>query len=170
VSDGIRFDTNLPSIEARLEKLVAAVTDLRPFWPLVVPLYVRWMGQQFDSAGHFFGDGWEPLSADYAAWKSVHYPGRGILMAEGELRRAAQTPRREATPTMLTLSVEPFTKRKGRSRGRTIDPSWFQGGTNRMPARPLLPITGELTPTAAAEVGKAAEFYLADTARRLRLV
>jgi hypothetical protein len=56
------------------------------------------MGKQFDSEGDFFGEQWAPLSEPYATWKMQHYPGKGILSAEGDLRRAATTPERIARP------------------------------------------------------------------------
>lgn len=169
--EGINIEGGgLASIEERLEKLVEACLDLRPFWPLVIPLYTRWMGEQFDSGGDFFGEHWQPLTPDYAAWKSEHYPGRGLLMAEGDLRHAAQSPAREPLPHMLILRIEPFVKARGPGAGRNIDPAWFQGGTDRMPARPLLPMFGELPATAQGEIGAAAEMYVQDTARRLGLV
>lgn len=170
MADGIDIDAEgIGELEAKLEKLAELMLDLRPFWPLVVPLYTRWVGAQFDSGGSYFGEAWQELSPAYAAWKTVNYPGRGILMAEGDLRHAAQTPRREATPHMLVLTIEPFTKARGPGAGREIDPDWFQSGTDRMPARPLLPLAGELAPTQGAEIAEAAELYVADTARRLGL-
>lgn len=166
VSDG----GSLASLEERLEKLVAACLDLRPFWPMVIPLYVRWMGQQFDTGGEFFGEQWAELTPDYAAWKSEHYPTRGILMAGGDLRHAAQNPTRLALPNSLTLTIEPFVKARDPGKGRNIDPAWFQDGTERMVARPLMPIHDELPESAQQEVAGAAEVYIQDTARRLGLL
>lgn len=155
-------------IEARIEKLVELCADLRLFWPLVVPLYVGWMGSQFDSEGSFFGEQWAPLSDDYAAWKTVNYPTRGILTAEGDLRSAAQSPARFPTATSLTLRIESFEKARGPGKGRTIEPEWFQDGTNNMPARPLLP-DGPIPAAADVELSNAAEFYVTDMVRRLGL-
>lgn len=186
MDEGLTLDWDgLTGVEERLAKLVEALIDLRPFWPMVVPLYNRWMKEQFDTEGDFFGDHWQELSPGYAAWKSVHYPTKGLLMAEGDLRKAATTPTRDAQPHMLTLTIEPYEKttrvdafnvksrqrsRKRRGTGATIDPAWFQTGTDRTPARPLLPITGELPALAQGEIGDAAEAYLHDTARRLGLL
>lgn len=185
MDEGTHFDWDGLGLEERLDRFVAAVTDLRPFWPMVVPLFNRWMKEQFETEGAFFGDHWQELSPSYAAWKSVHYPTKGILMAEGDLRKAATTPSRDAQPHMLTLTIEPYektvrvdamsvkTRRRSRARrgtGAEIDPGWFQDGTQRMPARPLLPIHGELPAHAQGEIGDAAEHYLRDTAERLGLV
>lgn len=101
--------------------------DLRPFWPLVVPAFIRWMGQQFESEGGWGGESWAALSPAYAAWKATHYPGKSILYAEGDMRKAASKPQREATPNTLTLTI--------------VDPKieFHQGGTDKMPARPVIP-------------------------------
>jgi len=41
--------------------------------------------QAFQSEGAIFG-GWAPLSPRYEAWKSRHFPGRGILERTGKMR------------------------------------------------------------------------------------
>lgn len=169
--DGLNIDGGgLSRIEERLTKLVEACLDLRPFWPMVIPLYGRWMGAQFDTEGDFFGEHWQELSPDYAAWKATNYPSKGLLVAEGDLRHAAQSPAREALPHMLILTIEPFVKARGPGQGRNIDPAWFQDGTTTMPARPLLPIHGELPAETQAEIAGVAEEYVRGTARRLGLV
>lgn len=167
--DEIRIDGGggLSETEERLAKLAALVDDLRLFWPLVVPLYVRWMGEQFDQEGGFWTEHWQELSPDYLAWKTEHYPGKGILTAEGDLRHAAQSPTRKALPHELFLTVEPFVKARGPSKGRRIDPDWFQSGTNTMPARPLIP---EILPGGLqVEVDAVADEYIQDACRRLGL-
>jgi hypothetical protein len=168
--------------DAALRKLVELILDLRPFWPLVVPLFVGWMGKQFESEGEFFGEQWRELSEPYATWKMTHYPGKGLLSAEGDLRRAATTPQRIARPESLVLRIRPYQKttrsteltasgRTSRARigtGHTMDPDWFQSGTDRMPARPLL---GDvLPPEASAELREAAERYIDENARKLGLL
>jgi hypothetical protein len=170
VPDGLHFDTSgFTELDAKIARLIELVRDLRPFWPLIIPLYVEWEGQQFDSGGEFWGDPWAELTPDYAAWKTEHYPGRGILMAEGDLRHAAQSPRRVATATTLLLTIEPFQKQRGPGAGRRIDPSWFQEGTDTMVARPLLPTSGLLTAAAEAEISEAANRYFQEMMRRVGL-
>lgn len=164
---------------AALARLAELVADLRPFWPLVVPLFIGWMGRQFDSEGDYFGSHWQPLTQNYAAWKMQHYPDKGILSAEGDLRKAATSPTREPLPQSLVLRITPYEKTEhasGRRRGggkrigtgKMIDPSWFQEGTDRMVARPLL---AELLPAdAQAELTEAADFYIRENARKLGLL
>jgi hypothetical protein len=69
--------------------------------------------------------------AAYAAEKARTHPGRTILIREGNLRRAASEPRREATPRTLTLWIDDENVA-----------GYHQDGTDRMPARPLIPENG----------------------------
>jgi hypothetical protein len=153
-------DTDLTADEERLEALVDLMLDLRPFWPRVVPLFVGWMGRQFASEGTYFNTPWAPLSADYAAWKSVRYPGKGILVAEGDLRRGASFPERDAKPQSLTLKVTwPKTIEPG---DRPFDPNWHHLGRGNVPARPLL--SDDLPLDAQAELDKAFDEYVEEMA------
>lgn len=141
--------------ERSLRGFAATMLDLRPFWPLVVPLFIRWMAEQFESEGEWGGEGWAPLTADYAAYKATKYPGKSILIASGQLRGAASRPTRLATPSSLTLTIE----------DRTID--YHQDGTDKMPARPVIP--DALPASAEAELELAAEAYIAEMAHRFGL-
>jgi hypothetical protein len=130
-----------------LSRLAASMLDLRSFWPLVIPIFIGWMREQFETEGDFFGDPWAPLSPRYAAWKEQHYPGKGILIAEGDLRRAASSPRRTVGPLFLELEI--------------VDPKvrFHQEGTSKMPARPLVP-EGVLPAAQQAELDSAFEVYV----------
>lgn len=139
----------------RLAQFELFLEDLRPFWPLLVPVFIGWMRDQFSSEGGWGGQQWAPLSPAYAVEKARTHPGRSILIREGDLRRAASEPRREATPRTLTLWID--------------DPKvdYHQEGTERMPARPLIP---EPLPAAAVrDVDRAAEEYVSTLIRRLQL-
>jgi hypothetical protein len=141
--------------ERGLVRMVALLTDLRPFWPRLVPLFVTWMREQFGSEGDWGGEHWAPLTPAYAARKARLYPGKGILYATGDLRRHASLPRRVATPTSLRLIID--------------DPvaSYHQEGTDRMPQRKIIP--DELPTPAQAEVQTTAEEWIAEMATRLGL-
>lgn len=168
--------------DAALQKLIELVVDLRPFWPLTVPIFVGWIGRQFDTEGEYFGQQWAPLSDAYNSWKMRHYPDKGILSAEGDLRRAATHPKRTVTAETIVLRIVPYEKterssdltpkgarsRKRAGLGKTMDPDWFQSGTSRMPARPLLADT--LPPEAETELRDAAEGYLHESAMKLGLL
>ncbi len=141
--------------ERRLGQLAVLLRDLRSFWPKVVPLFVGWMREQFGSEGAWGGAPWAPLSPGYALWKAGRYPGRGILYATGQLRRAASSPQRTATADSLTL--------------RIVDAKagWHQDGTTKMPARPIVP--SSLPITARIQLDRAADNYVDDLVRRLGL-
>jgi hypothetical protein len=73
--------------------------------------------------------------------EGAHYPGKGILVATGDMKRAASAPRACVTPTSLTLTID--------------DPKlqYHQDGTDRMPARPLV-FGDPLPPEARAELDR----------------
>jgi hypothetical protein len=116
-----------------LSRFTLMISDLRPFWPLVVPLFIGWMREQFETEGEFAGQHWAALSESYAEQKARKYPGKGILVAEGDLRQAASRPKRLATGSTLELTVD-----WAGQKGKEVDLGWLQEGTARMPARPLL--------------------------------
>lgn len=154
----------------RIELLLS---DLRPFWPLVVPIVTGWWRMQFETEGGFAGRPWASLSPGYAAWKSYHFGGRKILYGPdhiigdrrlsalrehpdykgGALKRAAASPTVVRTPHTLTMVIN--------------DPKieFHQEGTPTMPARPL--VFGDPLPAAAvAEIDAAADRYVGDFLRR----
>lgn len=138
----------------RMRQLQLVLSDFRPFWPMLVPMFVRWMGQQFASEGAFLnGARWVPLSPTYAAYKAVRYPGRSILYAEGDMRRAASMPQRvENTPTRFTLRIQ--------------DPKiGFHQAGDGVPVRKVLP--ARLPRHALDEVHDLADDYVSDVIRRL---
>lgn len=139
----------------KLAQLELFLEDLRPFWPLLVPVFIGWMRSQFESEGVWGGQQWAPLSPAYAIEKARTHPGRTILIRDGAMRRAASQPRREATPRTLVLWID--------------DPKapYHEEGTDRMPARPLIP---EPLPTSALrDVDLAAGEYVSTLIRRLQL-
>lgn len=147
--------TGFDDLDKRLRGFAATMVDLRPFWPVVVPVFIRWMREQFQTEGAWGGQKWASLSPDYAAAKAVLYPGRGILIAEGDMRRAASSPSRTATPSSLTLEIS--------------DPKieFHQDGTPNMPARPVVPFI--LPAEAIREVQSLADAYVAESLSRFGL-
>lgn len=141
--------------DRKAKQLQLFFEDLRTFWPLLVPVFIGWMGAQFSTEGGFGGQAWAPLSPQYAAWKSTHYPGRTILIRDGALRRAASEPRREATPRTLTLWIDDDVA------------GYHQDGTDRMPARPLIP--EPLPQSAIRDIDDAAHEYVSTLVRNLGL-
>lgn len=164
----------LAESERAFALLLAGLTDLRPFWPLVVPTFIRWMRQQFDSEGDWGGEHWAPLSPDYLARKMQLYPGKPILQATGELRRAASTPRRRATGQFLELIIDDFGPHGGSSPRAVAPYHQFGGGSSeiggeegRPPRRELIPDV--LPAEAIADLDVLAEKYVRDLARRVGL-
>ena len=45
----------------------------------------------FETRGGAIGEQWEALDPEYQRWKSMHYPGKGILEASGAMRRSFET-------------------------------------------------------------------------------
>lgn len=161
--------------ERALALLLAGLTDLRPFWPLLVPTFIRWMAEQFDTEGDWGGEHWAPLSENYLSWKAQHYPGRPILQATSDLRQAASRPRRHATPEFFELIIDDSSYTHGRGTPRSVGPyHQFGGGSieiggqeGRPPRRPLIP---EILPVEAqADIDRLAEGYVTDLARRVGL-
>lgn len=161
--------------ERALALLLAGLTDLRPFWPLVVPTFIRWMREQFDTEGDWGGEHWAPLSPDYLARKMQKYPGKPILQATGDLRQAASRPRRRVTPQFLELIVDDSGYMHGGKAPRSVAPyHQFGGGSaeiggqeGRPPRRQIIP--DELPLTARADLDLLAETYVRDLARRVGL-
>ncbi len=138
----------------QLKLFETLLSDLRPFWPLVVTLQRDWWRRQFNTEGRFAGDGWAPLSPAYAILKARRFPGKPILQATGTMRRAADNPERSVTPHTLTLTID--------------DPKlqYHQEGTPNMPARPL--VFGDPLPgLAQVELEQAAESYVNEMWARL---
>lgn len=82
-------------------------------------------GQVFASEGGAIGQRWAKLSPVYASWKGKHYPGRGILIATGEMQQSFES---HATPISVEIS------------NSSNHFKYNQLGTRRMPARPMLTI------------------------------
>jgi len=154
------LDYDDETVQRRLTWIVAQLRDLRPFWPKVVSLAIGWWGRQFETEGGYAGRPWSPLSPSYAAWKAANYPGRGLLVLERDLRQAASRPERRATPTTLTLEI-PWARLKGKD----VDLSWHQLGTERMPPRPLI-FGDPLPPIARLDLDRVMDEYLDELVAR----
>lgn len=155
---GIRVD-GIEEEQARLDALATMLLDLRPFWPTLTSLFVSWMGRQFESEGAYLTDPWQPLSPDYAARKAVTHPGKGILVADGDLKRGATTPQRDAGPRSITFIIN-WVKQ-----GERLDPKWHHLGQGNNPRRPLL---GAVLPDEAQmEFDTALDDYAEDMLQRL---
>lgn len=154
----IRVTVDDAEARRRTQIIATALNDLRPFWPITVRLVRGWWKHQFETEGAFAGSPWPPLSPAYAAMKARRHPGRGILHATGQMRRAADKPTRYATPHSLTLVIDD----SGPEHGPVLQ--YHQAGDG-VPHRPL--VFGDPLPARArAELEDAARGYLEDILRR----
>lgn len=150
----IQINVDAGDSERMLRKAAHIMTDLRGFWPLVVPIFIGWMRRQFDTEGAYASHGWARLSPEYAAWKALTYPGKGILQATGQLRQAASRPRRTVTPQRLVLTIDDSGPRHQSVVG------FHQEGTDRMPKRPLVFGDEDMPADARDELERAAVLYV----------
>lgn len=141
-----------PAVRRALRGIQADLADLRPFWSRMRPIFGSWMREQFRSEGAWGGSRWRPLTDSYAAWKARRYPGRGILVATGGLRRASEGASMRATASHVAFTIN-----------HPVAP-FHQFGTSRMTDRPIIP--DRLPAQAQAEIKAALADYAADVLRR----
>lgn len=149
----IRIKIDSADAERDLQRLALFLSDLRSLWPKVVPLFVGWMRQQFETEGAFGGAPWAPLAFSTTQRKAGLGLRPQILQATGAMKDAASRPSRRVTARSLTLTI--------------TDPKlqYHQSGTPNMPARPLVFET--LPIGAQRELEGAATEYVEDLLRRL---
>ena len=148
----IRVRVDSDDAERRIRQLALGLSDLRSFWPKVVPLAIGWFREQFESEGRFGSDGWAALAPSTVLYKSLAGLRPQILQATGAMKQAASSPSRQVTARSLTLTID--------------DPKigWHQQGTSTMPARPV--IFSDLPGQAERELREAATEYVEDLLRR----
>jgi phage gpG-like protein len=61
------------------------------FKQAVTTLKDLFSNEVFSSKGGAIGENWPPLDPEYSRWKSMHYPGKGMLERTGEMKRSFQT-------------------------------------------------------------------------------
>lgn len=138
-----------------LRIIATGLSDLRSFWPMLVPVATQWWRRQFDTQGAFAGTPWQPLSPAYAAWKQRRAPSKPILQLTGKMKQAVSRPHRVQTPLSLTLSISD--EKLGR----------HQEGGGNLPKRPVV-FSDPLPPIAALELDRVAEEYVSDLIARAR--
>lgn len=76
------FDRSFNRVEGHIK-------DLRPVWDEIVPVFFEIEKRQFGTEGGAGRTGkWKPLTANYARWKAVQFPGAPILQRTGRLMRS----------------------------------------------------------------------------------
>ena len=113
------------------------VSDLRSVWPDVAAEFYAIEHSAFESEGGTTSAGrWAPLSPAYAKFKAIAFPGQPILRATTSLYESMTSP--DAADSIYR--VEPLQLTIGSKREGAI---YHQRGTRRMPARPIIALTGE---------------------------
>lgn len=80
-------ESGLRQLEVAFRRLEGTVQDLRPVWPAVSDYFHRFERAHFSTEGGSGASGkWKALSARYAEWKSLRFPGKGILELTGALK------------------------------------------------------------------------------------
>lgn len=115
-------------VDRTLARFEARALDARPAWEVLHAMFLRAETRQFNSQGAYGSGGWPPLSPRYAAWKARHYPGRPILVREGDLRASLT----EANDGAHIYVAEPHLFITGSS-----DPvgAYHQAGAGHLPRR-----------------------------------
>lgn len=133
MTDALKFTIampGLPALSVALSRLRTDIADWTRFWTEeFAPYFYRNVQQDFVLEGGASGESWAPLSAQYAAWKAMHYPGTGILVRGGALKASLagpDAPDAVFRPTATSLEI-------GTSVGYA---QYHQFGTGRMPQRP----------------------------------
>lgn len=160
MADGFSVHVDDAAVQKRVERLALFMQDLLPFWPLVVPIATSWWKRMFDTEGAFAGTPWEPLAPATVDAKARLGLRAEILQATGQLKQAASSPTRAATPTTLTLMIDD----SGPAHDAIL--AYHQTGTATMPARPLI-FGSPLPAEAQAELDAAAAVYVRDLLGRV---
>jgi phage gpG-like protein len=83
-----RFQLNIAGevqLDRGIGRFADGVGDYTPIWPVIQDDFYAEEKAQFASEGAEGGEPWAPLSAQYAGWKELHYPGKPILQRTGAL-------------------------------------------------------------------------------------
>lgn len=154
----IRVHVDASDADRKIRLLATALSDLRPFWPMVVPLVTGWWKRQFDTQGAFAGAAWRPLAPSTLLMKHARGLRPYILQETGQLKQAASRPIRTVSPTSLNLEIDD----SGPEHGPVLQ---FHQEGKGVPKRPL--VFGDPLPHAAsAELERAADRYISDLLRR----
>lgn len=92
----------LPELEARLNRVIAAIGSLLPEFTEVGKILTEYYGTApFFSEGNVYGEQWKPLQPAYAAWKERKYPGKGILVRSGTMMGNFRS-----RPTPMSVTID----------------------------------------------------------------
>lgn len=108
-------------LNKRFNRTDKAIGSFKPYMPEVSDAFDGIQQDWFSSQGR---GSWQPLSAGYAAWKAVNFPGQPLLVLTGALSEAPFKPQLVGESSFIIKAEAPFYW------------SYHQNGTSRMPARP----------------------------------
>lgn len=126
----------IQTLNRAFDTLGKTISDWRDAWPEIEQIFFRAELEQFDTEGARSGAKWQPLSAAYARWKQIRFPGAPILVRTGRLKRSLSVSGvgtddsiREHEPTSLTLG------------SRVPYAIYHQRGGRRLPKREPINLT-----------------------------
>jgi hypothetical protein len=76
------------NLNATLQGIQGALSDLRPVWGDVDRIVAKFMSQVFHAEGAYAGSKWKPLNKAYAVQKARKWGAKSILQASGALMRS----------------------------------------------------------------------------------
>jgi len=117
--------TGEKQINRAFDAAAKAFEDFTPVFKELGKRFQSYEKQMFDTEGGISGSRWATLSPGYRAWKSINYPGKGILERKGTLKKSLTSP--QAVHELEKLSA---------AYGTTVPYAiYHQKGAGNMPAR-----------------------------------
>lgn len=136
----IRFTAEVAGFEVLnrgFNRLDQSISDFRGIWPNVAAEIYAINSEQFDSEGSRGASGkWAALSAAYAKYKVVAFPGQPILQAEGHMIASLTDPEAADavySPGRMELIIG---SKDPKARAHHL-------GLGNLPARPIFSFTEE---------------------------
>ena len=94
-------------LDRELHGYLGRVSTLKPVFGLIVDDFKEMEAERFANEGGFEGEPkWASLTEAYGEWKKIHYPGKGILEATGELKAAVLSPATTLSDLQLAISID----------------------------------------------------------------
>ena len=135
------FDPPLKEFHFELSRFGQGLSDFTPLWLTLGGLFRQEMAAQFATEGDAGGEHWAPYGGEtapaYELWKAKNYPGRTIGWLTGALMESM------TGGPGYSEEFTPFIAKFGQADGAAAAEygPYFNDGTDKMPARPLLNFT-----------------------------
>jgi phage gpG-like protein len=143
VTFDLRTDPPLKEFEFKLSRFSKGISDFSPMFERIGGVFRQQMKKQFQSEGALGSGRWAKLSdgkdgvPGYATWKARHFPGAKIGHLTGALEKSmtgGSGYSQDIRPREASFGMD--TSSKAVSYGK-----YFAGGTDKMPARPVIVAT-----------------------------